>query len=235
MSSVIDYAGLIREGLLTTILVTVLGILVAIAVAFLAGLARLSRHWILRAPAYVFIEFFRGTSMIVQLFWVFYALPQLGFELTPLAAGVLVLGLNEGAYAAEIVRGTIASRPRGQTEAAIALNMPPALRMWRILIPQSIPAMLPSFGNVFVDLLKATSLVSFITVADLTFNAQSIRSAVGGDTLPIFMTILVLYFVLSLLLALLTWWLERRFALERRPGGRSFLRQMSIGRGAMPT
>lgn len=233
MSAVFEYSGLIWEGLLTTVLVTVLGILVTIVVAFLAGLARLSRFWILRAPAYVFIEFFRGTSMIVQLFWVFYALPQLGFELAPLAAGVLVLGLNEGSYAAEIVRGTIASRPKGQTEAGIALGMSPTQRMWRVLIPQSIPAMLPSFGNVFVDLLKATSLVSFITVADLTFNAQSIRATVGGETFSIFMTILVLYFVFSLLLAAFTWWLERRFALDRQPGGRSFLRQMTLGRGGM--
>ncbi len=216
MSNILDYRSLILDGLQLTLLVTVLGLLLTVVVAFTAGLARLSRHWLVRAPAYVFVEVFRGTSMIVQLFWFYYALPQLGFELTPLFAGVLVLGLNEGAYAAEVVRGTIASRPAGQTEACVALGIGPARRMWRILLPQSIPAMLPSFGNVFVDLLKATSLVSFITINELTFHALDIRNNTA-DTRGPFFTILVLYFVLAMLIAGLTRWLEKRFATDRTP------------------
>ncbi len=216
MSSVTKYSELIWQGLQTTVLVTVLGLLLTVLVAFVAGLARLSRHWVLRAPAYVFVEVFRGTSMIVQLFWFYFALPQLGFELTPLFAAVLVLGLNEGAYAAEVVRGTIASRPRGQTEACIALGLSPAQRMRRVLIPQSIPAMLPSFGNVFVDLLKATSLVSFVAVNELTFMALDIRNNTA-DTVGPFLTILVLYFVLAMAIAGFTSWLEGRFAIDRTP------------------
>ena len=154
--------------------------------------------------------------MIVQLFWFYYASPQLGFELMLLFAGVLVLGLNEGAYAAEVVRGTIASRPAGQTEACVALGIGPARRMWRVLLPQSIPAMLPSFGNVFVDLLKATSLVSFITINELTFQALDIRNNTA-DTRGPFLTILVLYFILAMLIAGLTRWLEKRFAADRTP------------------
>ncbi|MEJ7629601.1 MAG: ectoine/hydroxyectoine ABC transporter permease subunit EhuC [Nocardioidaceae bacterium] len=231
MSSVSKYSELLVQGFETTVLVTVLGLLLTIVVAFTAGLARLSRHWVLRAPSYVFVEVFRGTSMIVQLFWFYYALPQLGLKLTPLFAGVLVLGLNEGSYAAEVVRGTISSRPRGQTEACIALGLGPVKRMWRVLIPQSIPAMLPSFGNVFVDLLKATSLVSFITINELTYQALDIRNNTADSTGP-FLTILVLYFVLAMLIALLTRWLERRFATDRTPRS---LRTYEVAHGGTGT
>ncbi|RNL54897.1 ectoine/hydroxyectoine ABC transporter permease subunit EhuC [Arthrobacter oryzae] len=215
MDAVIEYAPLLWQGLLTTLLVTVLGGALCLVVAFAAGLARLSRHWILRWPAGIFIEVFRGTSLLVQMFWLFFALPFFGIQLHPLTAAVLALGLNEGAYAAEVVRGAIASRAKGQTEACIALGMEPALRLRRIIIPQSIPAMLPPFGNVMVDLLKNTSLVSLVTVADLTFSAQMIRSTTGQTT-AIFVTILVMYFALSYLLTLLTSWLEKRFALDRK-------------------
>lgn len=215
MDAIIEYAPLLWQGLLTTLLVTVLGGALCLVVAFTAGLARLSKHWILRWPAGVFIEVFRGTSLLVQMFWLFFALPFFGIQLHPLTAAVLALGLNEGAYAAEVVRGAIASRAKGQTEACIALGMEPALRLRRIIIPQSIPAMLPPFGNVMVDLLKNTSLVSLVTVADLTFSAQMIRSTTGQTT-AIFITILVMYFALSYLVTLLTSWLEKRFALDRK-------------------
>jgi polar amino acid transport system permease protein len=215
MSALEEYWPQLLGGLGMTVLITVLGLVLTIIVAFAAGLARLSRLWVIRAPAYLFIEVFRGTSLVVQLFWFFYALPFLGIEFTPLTAAVLVLGLNEGSYAAEIVRGTILSRPRGQTEACIALGLSPGRRMRRVLIPQSIPAMLPSFGNVFVDLLKATALVSLVTISDLTFAAQTARNF-SGETTIIFSTILLVYFALAMLLAGLTRFLEHRFAIDRK-------------------
>ncbi|MBK0421911.1 ectoine/hydroxyectoine ABC transporter permease subunit EhuC [Leucobacter sp. CSA2] len=215
MDAVIEYSALMGQGLLVTILVTVLGAALTILVAFAAGLAGLSQHGFLRWPSYIFVEFFRGSGLLVQMFWFFYALPFLGIELNPVFAGVLALGLNEGAYAAEVVRGTIRSRPRGQTEAAIALGMGPVKRLWRILIPQSIPAMLPSFGNVMVDLLKNTSLVSLVTVSDLTWRAFNART-VTGATVELFLTILVIYYLLSLGIGWITRFLERRFALDRK-------------------
>ncbi|GAB4097966.1 ectoine/hydroxyectoine ABC transporter permease subunit EhuC [Sinomonas halotolerans] len=215
MSAVIEYAPLLWQGLWTTVLVTVLGAVVCVVVAFAAGLARLSGHRILRWPAAVFVEVFRGTSLLVQMFWFFFALPFFGIQLEPLAAAVLALGLNEGAYAAEVVRGAIRSRPKGQTEACVALGMGPALRLRRVLVPQAIPAMLPPFGNVMVDLLKNTSLVSLVTVADLTFRAQMVRNTTG-ETTAVFLTILVMYFVLSLVLTAVIGMLERRFSLDRK-------------------
>lgn len=216
------------QGLGVTILVTVLGALLTLFVAFVAGLAGLSKHWWVRVPSSVFVEFFRGTGLLVQMFWFFYALPFLGIQLTPLLAGVLALGLNEGAYAAEIVRGTIRSRAKGQTEAAIALGMSPALRMRRILIPQSIPAMLPAFGNVMVDLLKNTSLVSLVTVSDLTWRAVTART-VTGATVELFLAILVMYYLLSLLLGWLTRWLEKKYALDRKSLARAKPRKSLVG------
>lgn len=233
MSATVEYQELFLRGLWMTLLITVLGIALTVVVAFVAGLARLSRHWFVRAPAYVFVEVFRGTSLVVQLFWFFYALPILGIEFAPLAAAVLVLGLNEGSYAAEIVRGTIASLPKGQTEACTALSLTPTQRMWRILIPQSIPRMLPPFGNVCVDLLKATSLVSLVTVADLTFNALRIRNETG-ETTAIFVTILAIYFVCALALSAMVRVLERVFNIERGPGRRRRFELAGGGPGGVP-
>lgn len=214
MDAIADYLPLIQQGFVTTVLVTVLGAVLALVVAFTLGLARLSTHRWVRWPAACIVEFLRGTSLVVQLFWLFFALPFFGIQLTPLFAGVLALGLNEGAYASEVVRGSIAARPKGQTEAAIALNMSPAKRMRRILLPQSIPAMLPPMGNVMVDLLKNSSLVSLVTVADLTFNAGLIRSSTG-ETALIYGIILVLYFILSLIISGAIALLERRFSPTR--------------------
>ncbi len=205
---------LLAKGLLYTIVVTVLGTALALVTAFVAGIARLSDHAVVRGVSLFFIEVFRGTSLVVQLFFFFFALPAFGIQMSPLLAGVVALGLNEGAYAAEVVRGAVVGRSAGQNEACIALNMGKALRMRRILIPQSVPAMLPPFGNVMVDLLKNSSLVSFIGVTDLTFRASFVRN-LYGETTTVFLIILVIYFLLSQLIAFLSRWLERRFALDR--------------------
>ncbi|WP_369045660.1 ectoine/hydroxyectoine ABC transporter permease subunit EhuC [Sinomonas sp. P10A9] len=228
MSVVFEYAPLLWQGLWTTVLVTVLSGIVCVVVAFAAGMARLSTPWYLRWPAGVFIEVFRGTSLLVQMFWFFFALPFFGIQLFPMTAAVLALGLNEGAYAAEVVRGAIVARPKGQTEACVALGMGPALRLRRVILPQSIPAMLPPLGNIMVDLLKNTSLVSLVTVADLTFRAQMIRNTTGQTT-AVFLTILVMYFLLSSVLTFVVGMLERRFSLDRkaRTAGRREARQLA--------
>lgn len=215
MDIIREYFPILQHGFLMTVELTVLGIMGTVVVAFAVGLARLSRHAALRAPAYVFVEVFRGTSLLVQLFWIFYALPFAGFQFDPVPAAVLVLAFNEGAYGAEIVRGTIATRPTGQTEACVALGLSPTQRLWRVLIPQSIPRMIPAFGNIMVDLLKASSLVSLVTVSDLTFGTLSIRQAAGGHTLVLFGTLLVTYFVLAMVLAGVARLLEHLVSLDR--------------------
>lgn len=211
----VDLLPLLYQGAVTTLKVTVLSMGVAFLLSFVAGFARLSRRKSIRLVSSVYVEVFRGTSLIVQLFWLFYALPLLGIELTALAAGVAALGLNYGAYGSEIVRSAILAVPKGQTEAAIALNMSPMLRMRRVILPQAMVIMLPSFSNLAIELLKGTSLVSLITMADLTYQGMILRTFDASRTFEIFGLILLLYFVMAYPLTLMMRWLERRFSAGR--------------------
>lgn len=161
--------------------------------ALAAGLARTSRFRALRWISGVYIEIFRGTSALVQLFWVYFVLPFAGVELDAYTAGVVVLGLNAGAYGAEIVRGAIRAVPSGQRDAAEALNLTRPQTMLRIVLPQALPAMLPPTGNLAIELLKNTALVSMIAVHELTFTAQLLRASTL-ETGLIFSIVLVLYF-----------------------------------------
>ncbi|EST53408.1 amino acid ABC transporter permease [Brevibacillus panacihumi W25] len=211
----VDLLPLLYQGAVTTLKVTVLSMGVAFLLSFLAGFARLSRRKSIRLVSSVYVEVFRGTSLIVQLFWLFYALPLLGIELTALAAGVAALGLNYGAYGSEVVRSAILAVPKGQTEASIALNMSPMLRMRRVILPQAMVIMLPSFSNLAIELLKGTSLVSLITMADLTYQGMILRTFDASRTFEIFGLILLMYFVMAYPLTLMMRWLERRFSAGR--------------------
>lgn len=211
----VDLLPLLFQGAVTTLKVTALSMGVAFLLSFLAGFARLSRRKSIRLVSSVYVEVFRGTSLIVQLFWLFYALPLLGIELTALAAGVAALGLNYGAYGSEVVRSSILAVPKGQTEASIALNMSPMLRMRRVILPQAMVIMLPSFSNLAIELLKGTSLVSLITMADLTYQGMILRTFDASRTFEIFGLILLMYFVMAYPLTLMMRWLERRFSAGR--------------------
>ena len=148
----------------------------------------------------------------MQMFWMFYALPYFGVTLPPLLAGILALGLNVGAYGAEVVRGAILAVPRNQREAGIALNFTPLQRLRYIELSQAIPAMLPPFGNLAVDLMKLSAVASLITIADLTFRAQLIRNSTG-ETLWPFLAILFIYFVIASIILAIVSVAERRFSL----------------------
>ncbi len=195
-----SYLGLILQGAVTTVQLTVAGCLLALVMAFLAGLARLSPLGIIRAIATVYIEFFRGTSIFVQLFWAYFVLPLIGLPLSPFFAGVLALGLNVGAYGAEVVRGAILTIPKEQHEACVALNLGRWQKMRYVILPQAVLLMLPTFGNNAIELLKGTAVVSLISIADMTFQAQVVRSQTGDTTFP-FLTILILYFLIALVIS----------------------------------
>jgi polar amino acid transport system permease protein len=205
------YLGLIFEGAWITVQLTVLGCALALTAAFVAGLGRLSRRWAVRAVATAYIEFFRGTSIFVQLFWAFFVLPLLGVPLSPFQAGVLALGLNVGAYGAEVVRGAILAVPREQREACVALNLTQWQRMRHVILPQAFVLMLPTFGNNAIELLKGTAVVSLISISDMTFQAQVVRLQTGNTAVP-FLTILVLYFALSWIISTSVRGLERRLS-----------------------
>jgi polar amino acid transport system permease protein len=203
------YLALILQGALVTAQLTVMGAALALVAAFAAGLGRIAPLAPVRWLATVYIEFFRGTSIFVQLFWVYFVLPFAGISLSPLMAGVLALGLNVGAYAAEVVRGAILSVPKDQYEATIALNLTRFHRMRHVILPQALPLMLPTFGNNAIELLKATAVVSLISLTDMTFQAQVVRAQTGSTLIP-FATILILYFAMAMIITLGVRALERR-------------------------
>ncbi|WP_373561685.1 ectoine/hydroxyectoine ABC transporter permease subunit EhuC [Bacillus sp. AFS073361] len=198
------------NGAKVTVQVLLLSMIFTYLIAFLAGLGKLSKFKMIRGISTFYIEIFRGTSLLVQLFWIYFVLPFFGIELSALAAGVIAMSLCYGAYASEIVRGAILSIPKGQTEAAIALNMTPFQRMRNIILPQSLKIMLPGFGNISIELVKGTSLVSLITLGDLTYQALTIRNTNIGQTTEIFTSLLIIYFVIALPLIIIARWLEHR-------------------------
>lgn len=198
MSAYFDIIPKILPGVIVTIEILLAASCLTILVAFIAGLGRVSRFAIVRRITAIYVELFRGTSLLVQLFWIFFALPAFGFQFTPFLAGVVALGLNYGAYGSEIVRGAIIAIPSGQTEASIALNMTRWQRMRLVILPQAIRMMLPGFGNTLIELLKGTSLVSLITLTDLTYKGLILQNTNISYTFPVFIVLLVLYFIIAL-------------------------------------
>lgn len=208
-----DFLPFILMGIPVTLEVTAMAMAVTIPVSVILALGRNSELAILRWPAGFVIELFRGSSSLVQLFWAFYVLPFFGIHLPALAAGVLVLGLNEGSYFSEVVRSGLNAVPTGQREAALTLGLSPAYRFFRIILPQALPIMIPPFGNALVTMLKFTSLVSLVTIQDLSFRAN-LAAASLGQSGAVYGLIIVIYFALALLLAgaarLLEQWVNRR-------------------------
>ncbi|MCI3922376.1 ectoine/hydroxyectoine ABC transporter permease subunit EhuC [Paenibacillus sp. TRM 82003] len=217
MPAPFDLLPLFWKGILVTVQVLVASAALAFIVSFVAGLSRLSKYKWVRWLTTSYVELFRGTSLLVQLFWFFYAFPIL-FNVPSMPsfiAGMMALGLNYGAYGSEIVRSSILAVPKGQTEASIALNYTPFQRMRLVIIPQAFMMMLPSFGNLLIELTKATSLVSIITIADMTFRANVMSNTLIGRGPEIYFVLLLLYFAISYPLLLFVRWYERRATLGR--------------------
>ncbi len=197
-----------------TVQLTLYSSVLGLIFAFAFGLGKLSSHWAIKSVSIAFIEIFRGTSLLVQLFWLYFALPVLGdymgidLRLPAVVAGTLALSLNIGAYGAEVVRGAIQAVPPTQLEAALALDFTPRQTLWRISIPQAIPEMMPSFGNLAVQNLKDTALVSLISLGDLVFRAEQIRNFTQDST-TIYSLLLFMYFGMALVLTAAIKLLER--------------------------
>jgi polar amino acid transport system permease protein len=226
-------------GIWVTVQVTVYAAALGAAIAFGIGLARGSRHWIVRFVAGIYFEVFRGMSALVLMFWMFFALPLLGWQLVPMWAGVSALGLTYGAYGSEVVRGSLAAVTPAQKEAGIALNFTRWQRLRLIELPQAWPEMVPPFNNLLIELLKGTALVSVITVADMTFAGNLLRLGTN-ETTPVYTLLLVLYFVLAFLITRGMRLLERRAkaGIGQRPeksggiGRKPVARDESLGAGS---
>jgi polar amino acid transport system permease protein len=206
------YAPMFLNGTIVTLEQTALGALLAIMAALIAAFMKMSSFFPVRWLGITYIEIFRGTSLLVQMYWIFFVLPLFGITLEKFTAGFLAVGLNLGAYGAELVRGGVQAVPKGQYEAAIALNLHPFTRMRRVIFPQALLKMLPPWGNLLIELLKATALVALISVTDLMFEAKMInnRTFLSAQT---FGTALIIYYVIArFIITPGMRWLEHRLA-----------------------
>ena len=209
------YFPFLLSGALLTLKISVLSLVLGLAFGLTAALCKLAQNPLLRWPAIFYVWLIRSTPLLVQLFIIYFGFPQIGIDLGPFFSGVLGLALNVGAYNAETIRGGIISIAKGQTEAARSLGMSSPLAMRRIILPQALRIIIPPLGNNFVILIKDTSLVSTITVVELTLTAQRL---IASTYKPFEMYVMaaVLYAVLTSAASLLLVWVERRTRMEVR-------------------
>jgi len=200
------------SGIQLTLLVTAAALTGSLVLGLIVALGRMSKRPWLKMPATAYIEVFRNTPALIQLMWVYYCLPILtGFDMSAVPSATLALGVNGAAYVAEIIRGGIQSIDRGQVEAARTLGMSHFQTMRKIVLPQAFRRMIPPFVNESVSLLKFSSLVSVLGVADLTYQAQ-VLSTTTFRPIEIFTFIAVVYFALCTTLSFVANRLERRLA-----------------------
>ncbi|MEU8125205.1 amino acid ABC transporter permease [Spirillospora sp. NPDC049024] len=243
------FKSLVFRGLWVTLWLTVAAMVIGVAGGTILAIMRLSRNVVLSSTAAVFVWLFRGTPLIVQLiFWgnlgALYPRIMLGVPFTHItvfstptssligasAAALLALGLNEIAYASEIVRAGLLSVDRGQTEAAHSLGMSPALTMRRIVLPQAMRVIVPPMGNETITMLKSTALVSVIAGHDLLTNLTDVYSQ-NYKVIPLLVVGSIWYLALTSLLSVPQSWLERRYGRGQsgRPEPGPFQRLLGVG------
>ena len=173
----IRYMPIFYTATLITIKISSLAIVIGFLLGLFSALGRMSHNFIIRLPCNFYVWFFRATPLLVQIFMIYFGLPQFGINLSPFVAGVIAMSINGGAYYAEIVRSGIQSVHYGQLEAARSLGMSYPLSMRRIILPQAIKVIIPPFGNESIILIKDTSLLSTITIMEITLTAQRLISS----------------------------------------------------------
>jgi polar amino acid transport system permease protein len=207
-----DNMSFIAQGLGETLRISILSIMLAMALALLAALGRLSTFPPVYALSTFYVSLIRGTPLYLQIFFFFLALPQLGIILTGTIAGVLALGLNYGAYMSEIFRAGLSSVGRGQREAAMALGMTPTQTMRRIVLPQALRFAIPPVGNEFIAMTKDSALVSATGfVHELMWRATKVGRAQFHNLEALIMAA-IFYWVMTLILTYLQGLLEKRLA-----------------------
>jgi polar amino acid transport system permease protein len=211
-SVVTDSLPFLLGGLKITLIVTAASLLLAFVIGLVVGMMRLSKLRILSIPASAFVLVLRNTPLLVQLIWVYYCLPIIfGIDLAPVTSCIVALALHGGAYTAEIVRSGIQSIDPGQMEAAKSIGLTYIQAMQKIILPQTFRRITPPLANEGITLLKYSSLVSTLGVADLTYNAQVIATTTFRP-LEIYSALAIEYFVLCSILQYATYRLELHLA-----------------------
>jgi polar amino acid transport system permease protein len=195
-STLLHYFLFLLQGAFLTLKISIISLASGLIFGLLIALLKLSRNKLFKGIAGFYVWIVRSTPLLIQLFIIYFGLPQIGIKLEPFWAGVLGLAINTGAYNAETIRSGIVSIPPGQTEAARSLGMSSALTMRRIILPQAFRIVMPSLGNNFIILIKDTSLVSTITLVELTLTSQRL---IGSTYKPF-----EIYLMAAFLYAILT-------------------------------
>lgn len=198
------------QGIPYTLLISAVGLVIGFGIGLVFGLASISPTRLLRWPATVYIEVFRGTPVLVQVLFIFYGLPQLlGDPINALTAGIAAIALNSGAYISEIVRGGVQSIDRGQREAGLSVGLSRQQTFWHVIWPQAFRRIIPPLGNQSIVSIKDTSLFSVIGVGELVRQGQ-IYIATTFTAFEVYFMVALLYLVITLSLSLVLRWVERR-------------------------
>ena len=208
----VKYRMLLLNGAKITLIVSILTIIFGLLCGILMAFMKMSRIKILKIIANIYVEFIRGTPVLVQIFLVYYGLPIMGVQvpsiviggvdISRIVSGTLALVINTTAYVCEIVRGGIESVDYGQTEGALALGMKPSRAMLAIVVPQAMKNILPSLGNEFITIIKTSSQISVIGIADLMYTADTIRGISFKPMEPLILVALI-YFVITFIISTL--------------------------------
>lgn len=194
-----------------TLEITAMSVSVGVCIGIFVGLARISQFRFLKAAAMAYIDFMRGTPLLVQLFCVYFALPVVtGHRIDPMAAAIFACGINSGAYIAEIFRSGIQSIESGQFEAGRSLGLNWLQTMYYIIMPQAFKRVIPPLGNEFIALLKDSSLVSVIGFEELTRTGQLVIARTYAS-LEIWLSVALIYLVMTLTISRFVTYLERRY------------------------
>ena len=192
-----DAAPVMLTGAMYTLLFALAAMVGGLAIGFPVAVMRLSPWALVRWPASIYVSAMRGTPLLVQLFVIYYGLPSIGIEFTPVTAGVLALSLNSGAYLSESLRGAIQSIGQGQWRASFSLGLGYWQSLWYVVMPQALRVAAPSMSNTLISLIKDTSLVSVITMTELMLSTKEVI-AVTFQPLPLYVAAACIYWIMSL-------------------------------------
>jgi polar amino acid transport system permease protein len=210
-----EFLPILLQGVWLTIVVTVGSLVLSTLLGMVWALMRVSRLRVLQLTSQGIVNGIRGIPILVQLFYIYFVMPELGVTLSALQASIIGLGIAYSAYQSENFRAGIEAIDKGQIEASESLGMGWALMMRRVVVPQAVKIILPPYGNIMIMMLKDSSQASTITVAELTLKGQLIASSTFKYTSVLTM-VAVLYLVMSVPLILFVGWLERRMREARR-------------------
>lgn len=206
----VEYWPAILGGVVMTVKISILSIILGTAIGIAGAFARISKNKLLNFIANAYVEWIRNTPLLIQIMFIYFGLGMF-FDMLPLAASVLALSIFAGAYITEIIRSGIQAVPKGQIEAALSIGMTEWQTMYLVVLPQAIRRILPPLAGQFITLIKDSSLVSTIAVADLTYVAKNIVTNTFR-AFEVWSVIAVFYFILSFALSLVVRKLERKMA-----------------------